>query len=57
MLNEDQFMALNKAQMWDIYQKVCNKLSQKELLIDNYITMIHQKLARIAEVELVNGNS
>ena len=44
MLSEEAYMSLTKAQTWEIYKQFYEKLDKKKL-IDNYVTMVYNKLS------------
>ena len=45
MLSEEACMSLTKTQAWEIYKQLYENLDKKEKLIDNYVTMVYNKLS------------
>ena len=43
MLSEEAYMSLTKAETWEIYKLLYEKLDKKEKLIDNYVTSYQVK--------------
>ena len=45
MLSEEAYMSLPKAEIWEIYKQLYEKLDKEEKLIENYVTMVYNKLS------------